>query len=93
VNIFFDTHAHLDYPDFREDVADVVRHAAEAGISKIISIGTDLESSRRAIELSEQFPSVYSAVGCHPTHVMAAADDVRTPLRELAGIPKFVAIG
>ncbi len=93
MDIFFDTHAHLDYPDFKGDLPDIVRRASEAGIAKIISIGTDLESSRRAIELAEQFPSIYAAVGWHPTHVTEAPEDIRTPLRELARHPKVVAIG
>ena len=47
--VFYDTHAHLDYPDFAPDFEQVIERAQQAGIQKIISIGTDLESSRRAI--------------------------------------------
>ena len=46
---FYDTHAHLDFPDFAPDLPEVIDRAAAAGIGKIISIGTDLVSSRRAI--------------------------------------------
>ena len=53
--IFFDTHAHLDYPDYAPDLTEVVARAQAAGITKIISIGTDLESSERAIALAEKF--------------------------------------
>lgn len=91
--VFFDTHAHLDYPDFAEDLPQVIERAQAASIEKIITIGTDVESSRRAIELAERFPAVFAAVGWHPTHVTQAPEDVRPALSELARHPKVVAIG
>jgi TatD DNase family protein len=91
--IFYDTHAHLDYPDFENDLPQVIARAQAAGIAKIISIGTDLESSARAIHLADRFPCVYAAVGWHPSHVTAAPGDVRPALQELSKHPKVVAIG
>jgi TatD DNase family protein len=91
--IFYDTHAHLDFPDFAPDLPDVVARAQAAGIAKIISIGTDLESSRRAVAIAERFPSVFAAVGWHPAHASGAPPDIRPALRQLAVHPKVVAIG
>ena len=91
--IFFDTHAHLDYPDYAQDLSEVIARAQAAGISKIISIGTSLESSQRAVRLAEQFPNVFAAVGWHPTETSTGPDDLRPALRELAKHPKVVAIG
>ena len=88
-----DTHTHLDYPDFDNDLDDVLRRAHEAGVKRIVTIGTSLESSRRAIELAEKHSSVFAAIGVHPTSVDDADDDVITPLRELARNPRVVAIG
>jgi TatD DNase family protein len=90
---FYDTHAHLDYPDFAPELPQVVARAEAAGIAKIICIGTDLESSRRAIQLSEQFPNLFAVVGWHPSNVMEAPDDLRMSLRELAKHPKVAALG
>lgn len=90
---FYDTHCHLDFPDFKEGAAEVVRRAQDAGISRIITIGTDLASSRRAIELAAAHEPVWAAVGWHPSDVMDAPPDVRPLLRELAAQPKVVAIG
>ncbi|HEY3860242.1 MAG TPA: TatD family hydrolase [Verrucomicrobiae bacterium] len=90
---FYDTHAHLGFPGFAADLPQAVERALEAGIVKIITIGTDLESSTRAVQLAEQFPCVYAAVGWHPTHVMDAPMDVGPGLRALARHPKVVAIG
>lgn len=91
--VFFDTHAHLDYPDYAPDLADVVERARQAGIEKIISIGTSLAGSERAVGLAERFPGVYAAVGWHPNEARQAPADLRPALRELARHPKVVAIG
>ena len=90
---FYDTHAHLDFPDFREEVDEVVQRAADAGISRIVTIGTELESSRRAIDLAKRFDGVFAAVGWHPNDCLAAPDDVSDELERLAKAPKVVAIG
>jgi TatD DNase family protein len=90
---FYDTHAHLDYPDYADDLGEVVARAQAAGIVKMISIGTSLSSSERAIRLAEIYPSLFAAVGWHPTEVMKAPDDLRPALREFARHPKVVAIG
>src|SRR5262249_10160262 len=91
--MLIDTHAHLDFPDFANDLEEVLRRAAEADVKRIITIGTSIESSRRAIELAENHPSVYAAIGVHPSHAEEPEDDVITPLRELAKNPRVVAIG
>ncbi len=91
--IFFDTHAHLDYPDFATDFAEVVTRAQAAGITRMISIGTDFESSARAIQLAEQYDCIYAVVGWHPSSAPDAPEDVRSRLSEMAKHPKVVAIG
>src|SRR5216117_276843 len=91
--MLIETHAHLDYPDFANDLDDVLSCAAAAGETRIITFGTSIQSSRRAIELAEKYPAVYAAIGVHPTYVEEAEEDVFTPLRELAKNPRVVAIG
>jgi len=91
--IFYDTHAHLDYPDYATDLATVIERAASSGISRIIAIGTDLESSARAVKLSDRFPNVYAAVGWHPCQASEAPEDLRPALRELARHSKVVGLG
>jgi TatD DNase family protein len=88
-----ETHAHLDYPDFAPDLEGVIARAAEAGVTRIISIGTGLESSRRAVTLAERFPNVHAVVGIHPTNVTEEGLDFLPALGELARHPKVVAIG
>jgi len=91
--MLIDTHAHLDFPDFANDLEDVLRRAEEADVKRVITIGTSIESSRRAIELAEKYPSVYAAIGVHPSHSNEAEEDVITPLRDLAKNSRVVAIG
>ena len=90
---FYDTHAHLDFPDFRDELPEVINRAADAGISRIVTIGTDLESSQRAIEIANRFESVFAAVGWHPNDCMEAPEDIRTQLESLAKSSKVSAIG
>jgi len=91
--VFYDTHAHLDFPDFANDLPETVARAEAAGITRILSIGTTLESSRGAVQVSERFEHVYAAVGWHPSHVTSAPDEITEELRALASHPKVVAIG
>src|SRR6184192_669886 len=91
--MLIETHAHLDYPDFASDLDDVLRRATEAGVTRILTIGTSVESSRRAVDLAEKYPNIFAVIGVHPTYVEEAGEDVITPLRELAKNPRVVAIG
>src|SRR6266480_2988247 len=91
--MLIETHAHLDYPDFANDFEDVLRRANEAGVTRILTIGTSIESSRRAIDLAEKNSNIFAVIGVHPTYAEEAGDDVITPLRELAKSPRVVAIG
>jgi TatD DNase family protein len=88
-----DTHAHLDYPDFEPDLDEIVARACEEGVKRIITIGTGIESSRRAVALAERFANVYAVVGIHPTNVIEEGMVFLPSLRELALHPKVVAIG
>ncbi len=91
--VFYDTHAHLDDEVFQADFDEVLTRARHAGITRIISIATDLASSRQAVALAERHDLIYAAVGWHPDNAAHAPADIRPELRELARHPKVVAIG
>jgi TatD DNase family protein len=91
--MLIDTHAHLDYADYAEDIDAVIERAREAGVTRIITIGTGIESSRRAITLAEKYAGVFAVVGVHPTNVQDEPGDFLPALRELARHPKVAAIG
>ncbi len=90
---FFDTHAHLDFPDFQPDLEAVVSRAGQAGITRILCVGTTLASSRRVLELADRFPAVHAIVGVHPNHVMEEPETIADALESLAMHPKVVALG
>ncbi len=89
-----DTHAHLASNQFANDLPDIVRRAHEAGVPRIVCVGTTLEDARRVLEIAETHDSVMATVGIHPCD----ADTVRDAsfveeLRDLARHPKVVGIG
>lgn len=91
--MLIDTHAHLDYPDFAADFDEVISRAGDAGVARIVTIGTGIESSRRAVALAEKHSNVFAVVGVHPTNVQDESADFLPALRELAMNPKVAAIG
>ncbi len=88
-----DTHAHLDDARFDSDREAVVLRAQEAGVGFILNPGADLDSSRRAVDLAEEYECVYAAVGVHPHEAASLSDKAFAALRKLAAHPKVVAIG
>jgi TatD DNase family protein len=91
--MLIDTHSHLDFPDFASDLDAVLARAEDAGVTRIITIGTSLESSRRALAITEERAQVFAVVGVHPNSASEAPEDFITELRELARHPKVAAIG
>src|SRR6266571_1991430 len=73
--MLIETHAHLDYPDFASDFEDVLRRANEAAVTRIVTIGTSVESSRRAVDLAEKYSNIYAVIGVHPTDAGQAEED------------------
>ncbi|HEX9896177.1 MAG TPA: TatD family hydrolase [Dehalococcoidales bacterium] len=88
-----DTHAHLDMKEFAGDRDEVVTRALAMGVTRIISVGTDIASSEQAIALAEKYPQIYAAVGIHPHDAGRVESSYLTRLAELAKHPKVVAIG
>jgi TatD DNase family protein len=78
--MLIDTHAHLWFDDFRDDLELVLLRAKEAGVEKMIVPGTDINSSKKAIELAKKYPGViYAAVGVHPEKLLSANYNEETP--------------
>ena len=66
MNLIFDTHAHYDDEAFDADREALLASMPENGVGLIVDPGCDLDTSRRAVEIAEQYPHVYAAVGWHP---------------------------
>jgi len=93
VTALTDTHCHLDFRAFDEDRDAVLARAWEAGLTRVLNPGIDLESSRRAVALAERHANVFAAVGVHPNDAATWDDHTLDELRALAAHPKVVAIG
>lgn len=86
----FDSHCHLQFPQYDSDREEVIKRTLEEGVF-MITVGSDLENSKKAIELAEQYGGIWATVGLHP-------DDIKenfkiSDFRNLAGADKVVAIG
>lgn len=90
--MLIDTHAHLNFEAFDNDWKEVAKRALDAGIW-MINVGSNLKTSKRAIEIAEEFKEgVYAAVGLHPIHVLDEKFDINE-YEKLAAHPKVVAVG
>ena len=91
--MYIDTHAHLDFDAFDEDRDAVIQHAIENNLQAIITIGTSLETSRRAVELAENYAPIFAAVGIHPSDCQDTDEADYQEIEKLSRHEKVVAIG
>lgn len=90
---FFDTHAHLNDETFEQQLPEVVARAAAAGVEKVLVVGTTAATSRRAVEIAQQFDGVYAAAGIQPNYVAEAGPADWDEIVRLAREPKVAALG
>ena len=88
-----DTHCHLNHPDLYAEWQAALFRAQQSGVERLLLVGYDLESSRRAVELAAQSDALYAAVGIHPHDAAQCNADALATLRELAQQPRVVAVG
>jgi TatD DNase family protein len=89
-----DTHAHLDSAQFDADREEVIARARENGVSHIVTVGCDLESSGRSIDIAKAHPGIYASVGIHPHDAGQATDEGLESLRRfIREEEKIVAVG
>lgn len=82
-------------PDYESDRSDVIKRALEAGVTTLITIGTDIEDSRNAIAIAEEYEFIYASIGIHPHEVkeLKGPETTSQTLTSLAKNKKVVAIG
>jgi TatD DNase family protein len=85
-----DTHAHLTALD---DAEGAIGRAAEAGVARILTVGTSVDDCRRALELADRHAGVFAILGIHPHEAGTTTADDLAALRELLAHPKAVAVG
>jgi TatD DNase family protein len=88
-----DTHAHLDFPQLQADFDGMLARAAAAGVTRIVTIGTSAEGSRRSLTLAEAREQIYAVAGVHPNNAAEEPAGYIEVMRELAANPRVVALG
>lgn len=88
-----DTHAHLDFPQLQADLSGVLARAEAAQVSRIVTIGTTAEGSRKALALAEAHSHIFAVVGVHPNNASEEPAGFIETMRELAKNPRVVALG
>ena len=91
--MLIDSHAHIQLDQFDADRGAVLERAQEAGVHAIMVIGFDLETSRGAIALAEEYDQIYATVGMHPHDAKDLDDETVRIFSDLAAHPKVVALG
>jgi len=88
-----DSHCHLDFPDFADDLAGIVARAEASGVGRMVTISTRVKKLPDLVAIAERFPNVYCSVGTHPHHADEEDGITADELVKLAQHPKVVAFG
>jgi TatD DNase family protein len=88
-----DTHCHLTFEQLADDVEAVLQRSRAAGVTGWITVGTDAEHNRKAVELAGRFETMYAAVGIHPHDAKDVTAETLAELKKLAQNDKVVALG
>ena len=91
--MLIDSHAHLEMKEFDTDRQEVIERARQAGIDCIVTVGTNLSLSRKALSIARQYENIYATVGVHPHDVAKTDDKSFDDLKAMAQDPKVVAYG
>lgn len=99
--MLIDTHCHLNFKTFDDNIDDVVKRANESGVGYIIVPGTDYTTSKKALDIALRFDSVYAAAAIHPHHIfemfkreeVMGNEDKLVDIESLLKEPKVVAVG
>lgn len=89
----FDTHCHINDDQLYGNIEEIVQRALQAGVSKMLVVGWDYESSRKAIEIAENYDFCFAAVGFHPENIYGVDKVNLDKTLSLSAHPKVVAIG
>lgn len=90
---FIDSHAHLDFPDYGDDLEMIIERAQSAGVGKIITVGTSLEGSRSSFQLAEKHDFIYATAGVHPHDAGGVTEETYEGIRDLLQKNKVIAVG
>lgn len=92
---FVDSHCHLDFPDYGEELDAIVKRAMDIGVTRMVTIGTKLDEIERLLKISEAYPNIFIAVGIHPEYAKEYKDEgqIFEKICSYASHPKVIGIG
>jgi TatD DNase family protein len=93
MSVLVDTHAHIDFPQYRRDFEEMLERARAAGVAAIVNAAADEKSSKRSIELSLKYPWISASVGIHPHSAAKVANGWLKRLEKLAYGETVLAVG
>ena len=85
---YFDTHMHLDDEKFNEDREEVIQKMQTANVTKCINMGCNIETSKKAVELSKKYEFIYSAVGIHPEELPQTEEELWKSIEKIKELAK-----
>jgi len=91
--MLIDSHAHLEMPEFKRDLEEVIQRAKESGVEYIFTVGTEKKDWKRTLQIAEAHPSIYAILGVHPHNAKEIGDQTYSTLRELCQNEKVKAYG
>ncbi|MGC8976664.1 MAG: TatD family hydrolase [Candidatus Ratteibacteria bacterium] len=90
---YFDTHCHLDFEQFDKDRNQVIERAKSQNVEYILNVGTDIESSKKVIEIAENYDFIFASVGIHPLDVSEYSIEHLKEIEKLLSNKKVIAVG
>ena len=90
---FIDTHSHIYYEKFNDDLDEVIDRAKNNFLRNIICVGVDIESSKKSIKISEENNFIYATAGYHPHESKDTSENYLSDIKQMLSHPKVVALG
>ncbi|GHI00888.1 TatD family hydrolase [Neobacillus kokaensis] len=91
--MLFDTHAHLNDEQYKDDLQEVIERAQNEGVSNMVVVGFDRPTIEKAMELAERYEFIYACIGWHPVDAIDMTEADLLWIEELSAHPKVVALG
>lgn len=91
--MLIDSHAHLEMPEFRKDLSEVLQRAKDSGIEYIFTVGTEKKDWKRALEIASSYPNIYAILGVHPHNAKEIDHETYPALKKLCRHEKVKAYG
>ena len=88
-----DTHSHIYYDQYKQDLSEVLDRAAEFNVEKIICVAVDIKSAEECLKLTQIYPNIYMSAGIHPHESKEAPLDYQKQLEPFLSYPKTEAVG